>query len=133
MEKKDEQMEKNEEKEVGKEEKKLTKNQKQKQRKKARKARAKGEEESNLEEELKWCIDQIQLGIDCNKLDSYQCKSSDKKVVKESNSALAILKSDKEPMVKKRQLMYTIFGDYRKLMRDPKFQIKKNKVTENIL
>jgi hypothetical protein len=126
-------VEKKEEEVLVEEEKKLTKNQKQKQRRKARKARAKGEEESNPEEELKWCINQIQLGIDCNKLDSEQCNGTNKKIVKESNSALAILKSDKEPIVKKRQLMHTIFGDYRKLMKNPKFQTKKAKVTENIL
>ena len=54
-------------------------------------------------------------------------------IVAESNSALDVLTSDKTPMVKKRQLMFTIFGDYRKLMRDPKFLPKKQVVTESVL
>jgi len=51
----------------------LTKNQKEKQRKKARKARQAQETETSFEEELQWCIDQIQHGIDSNKLAKIQC------------------------------------------------------------
>ena len=114
-----------------KEEKKLTKNQKLKMKKKARKAKVEEGGDDNFEEELKWCIEQINTGIRCNKLDKEQCIAVSLftfSLVSESSSVLSILTSTKEPLVKKRQLMYTVFGDYRKLMRDSRFQIKKESV-----
>jgi len=35
----------------------------------------------------------------------------------EITSAMNLLLSEKEPIIKKRQLMRTIFGDYRKMMK----------------
>ena len=61
-----------EEKKAAGEEKKLSKSQKKKAKTKARKAKA-TEEEANFDEELKWCIEQITLGIECNKLTKEQC------------------------------------------------------------
>ena len=63
------------------------------------------EEVDNFEEELCWCIQQIQIGLQTGKPTKDQTTKS-KKLMDQ-------LKSAKTPKPKKRMLMRTTFGDYR--------------------
>ncbi|XP_035828573.1 uncharacterized protein LOC101845277 isoform X2 [Aplysia californica] len=61
-------------------------------------------------EELAWCIDQLELGL--------QRQNPDSRQAAETVKILKILRSTKAPMVKKRQAMRNALGDYRKKMRE---------------
>lgn len=64
---------------------------------------------SSFEEELEWCIIQLELGL------SPPTSSVQKK---ETEQNLKKLRSSKTPFPRKRQLMKSIFGDYRSKMAD---------------
>ncbi|XP_060552561.1 UPF0488 protein CG14286-like isoform X2 [Ruditapes philippinarum] len=66
------------------------------------------EMKAKFEQELIWCIEQLQLGLDTSNPNSKQAI--------EGTKALKILLSSKAPMIKKRQVMRNTFGDYRKKM-----------------
>uniref|UniRef100_A0A672MYZ5 Zgc:112185 n=1 Tax=Sinocyclocheilus grahami TaxID=75366 RepID=A0A672MYZ5_SINGR len=59
-----------------------------------------------LSRELDWCIEQLELGLRTQKTSSKQRE--------EASRALKTLHSSKAPLVKKRQVMRAISGDYRK-------------------
>ncbi|XP_039630519.1 UPF0488 protein C8orf33 homolog [Polypterus senegalus] len=63
-----------------------------------------------LSRELDWCIEQLELGLKTQK--------STAKQVEEATRALKTLHSNKAPLVKKRQVMRNMLGDYRKKMDD---------------
>uniref|UniRef100_A0A8C4WZ77 Zgc:112185 n=1 Tax=Eptatretus burgeri TaxID=7764 RepID=A0A8C4WZ77_EPTBU len=60
---------------------------------------------TNFAEELDWCMEQLRLGLSCQKGTSRQ--------MDEAARALRILGSSKPPLVKKRQVMQMACGDYR--------------------
>ena len=60
---------------------------------------------SNFEEELEWCIAQLELGI--------LRKEASKTQKKDNERNIKILRSSKTPLPRKRQLMRSLFGDYR--------------------
>ncbi|XP_019637784.1 PREDICTED: UPF0488 protein C8orf33 homolog [Branchiostoma belcheri] len=67
------------------------------------------EEESpvaRFERELAWCVDQLEAGL--------QNMKPDEKQMKDTMKILHTLKSPKASMPKKRQMMWAVFGDYRK-------------------
>ncbi|XP_069036854.1 UPF0488 protein C8orf33 homolog isoform X3 [Lepisosteus oculatus] len=68
--------------------------------------------EQQLARELDWCVEQLELGL--------RTQKSTPKQVEEANRALKTLRSDKAPLVKKRQVMRAMLGDYRKKMEDEK-------------
>ncbi|EFC40452.1 predicted protein [Naegleria gruberi] len=72
------------------------------------------EKKVQLENELNWCIQQLELGLSRKDADAYQ--------IKETKRVLTTLQSNSVADVQKRQLMKVIFGDYRKLMKDDKKQ-----------
>ncbi|XP_061329836.1 UPF0488 protein C8orf33 homolog isoform X1 [Pezoporus flaviventris] len=63
-----------------------------------------------LWKEVDWCVEQLELGLNTQK--------STPKQVNEALHAIKTLRSDKAPLVKKRQLMRAMFGDYRKKMEE---------------
>ncbi|RVE59641.1 hypothetical protein OJAV_G00190520 [Oryzias javanicus] len=73
-----------------------------------------GEEELSTEEklnrELDWCIEQLELGLKCQK--------GTPKQKEEASRALKTLRSSKAPLAKKRQVMRAMTGDYRKKMEE---------------
>ncbi|CAH1240191.1 C8orf33 [Branchiostoma lanceolatum] len=67
------------------------------------------EEESpvaRFERELTWCVDQLEAGL--------QNMKPDDKQMRDTMKILHTLKSPKASMPKKRQMMWAVFGDYRK-------------------
>ncbi|XP_033119284.1 UPF0488 protein C8orf33 homolog [Anneissia japonica] len=81
------------------------------------------EKESSSEvfqRELYWCIQQLEQGLANVKSSSRQGKDAEK--------LLRTLKSQKAPMVKKRQVMRMTFGDYRKKMMQEKQKHEKKTV-----
>ncbi|XP_048870377.1 UPF0488 protein C8orf33 homolog [Brienomyrus brachyistius] len=68
--------------------------------------------EQQLIRELDWCIEQLELGL--------RTQKSTPKQTEEASRALKTLHSSKAPLVKKRQVMRAMFGDYRKKMADEK-------------
>ncbi|XP_066297393.1 UPF0488 protein C8orf33 homolog [Branchiostoma lanceolatum] len=67
------------------------------------------EEESpvaRFERELAWCVDQLEAGL--------QNMKPDDKQMRDTMKILHTLKSPKASMPKKRQMMWAVFGDYRK-------------------
>ncbi|NXP43907.1 CH033 protein, partial [Heliornis fulica] len=66
--------------------------------------------DDQLWEEIDWCVEQLELGLKTQK--------STPKQAQEALRAIKTLRSDKAPLVKKRQLMRAIFGDYRKKMEE---------------
>ncbi|KAK1162968.1 hypothetical protein AOXY_G17985 [Acipenser oxyrinchus oxyrinchus] len=64
--------------------------------------------EQQLSRELDWCIEQLELGLKTQK--------STPKQVEEAVRAVRTLRSSKAPLAKKRQVMRTMLGDYRKKM-----------------
>ncbi|KAI1896214.1 hypothetical protein AGOR_G00092500 [Albula goreensis] len=68
--------------------------------------------EQQLIRELDWCIEQLELGL--------RTQKSSPKQMEEASRALKTLRSSKAPLVKKRQVMRTMFGDYRKKMEEDK-------------
>lgn len=64
---------------------------------------------SSLEEELEWCIAQLELGM---------LRTGGSKSQKQQNQrSLQTLRGSKTPLPKKRQLMRSLFGDYRSKMK----------------
>ncbi|XP_031451256.1 UPF0488 protein C8orf33 homolog isoform X1 [Phasianus colchicus] len=66
--------------------------------------------DDQLQKEVDWCVEQLEIGLKTQK--------STPKQVEEALRAIKTLRSDKAPLVKKRQIMRTIFGDYRKKMEE---------------
>jgi len=73
------------------------------------------EQQDRLDRELTWCIEQLRFGLDN--------KSSTDRQIAEATKVLRILQSASTPVPKKRQVMRTMFGDYRKKMADELKQI----------
>uniref|UniRef100_A0A8C3V1M6 Uncharacterized protein n=1 Tax=Catharus ustulatus TaxID=91951 RepID=A0A8C3V1M6_CATUS len=63
-----------------------------------------------LRKEVDWCVNQLELGLKTQKPTPKQAE--------EALRAIRTLRSDKAPLVKKRQLMRAMFGDYRKKMQE---------------
>lgn len=68
--------------------------------------------EQQLKRELDWCIEQLELGMTTQK-----CTVKQKE---EASRALKTLRSSKAPLAKKRQVMRSMSGDYRKKMEEEK-------------
>lgn len=68
--------------------------------------------DEQLSRELDWCIEQLELGLKTQKTSSKQRE--------EAVRALKTLHSSKAPLVKKRQVMRAVSGDYRKKMEEEK-------------
>ncbi|NXM07668.1 CH033 protein, partial [Tyrannus savana] len=66
--------------------------------------------EEQLQRELDWCVQQLELGLKTQKPTPKQAE--------DALRAIRTLRSDKAPLVKKRQLMRAMFGDYRKKMQE---------------
>ena len=64
---------------------------------------------SSFEEELAWCINQLQLGIISSRGDKHQRQTYEK--------SIKTLSSTKTALPRKRQLMRSMFGDYRVKMK----------------
>ncbi|XP_046387954.1 UPF0488 protein CG14286 [Ischnura elegans] len=71
----------------------------------------------NFEIELLWCIQQLQSSISSRKMNP--------RAVEDSMKALNTLKSNKAPLIKKRQIMRTLFGDYRAKMAEEEKKLYK--------
>ncbi|XP_061849487.1 UPF0488 protein C8orf33 homolog [Colius striatus] len=63
-----------------------------------------------LQKEVDWCVEQLELGLKTQKPTPRQAE--------EALRAIRTLRNAKAPLVKKRQLMRTMFGDYRKKMEE---------------
>ncbi|KAJ0015856.1 hypothetical protein NQD34_014146, partial [Periophthalmus magnuspinnatus] len=68
--------------------------------------------EEQLQRQLDWCIEQLELGMKSQKASPKQKE--------EASRALKTLRSSKAPLVKKRQVMSAMAGDYRKKMEEEK-------------
>lgn len=68
--------------------------------------------EEQLQRQLDWCIEQLEQGMRSHKATTKQKE--------EASRALKTLRSSKAPLVKKRQLMRAMAGDYRKKMEEDK-------------
>uniref|UniRef100_A0A8C6UHR4 Zgc:112185 n=1 Tax=Neogobius melanostomus TaxID=47308 RepID=A0A8C6UHR4_9GOBI len=68
--------------------------------------------EEQLQRQLDWCIEQLEQGMMSHKATSKQKE--------EASRALKTLRSSKAPLVKKRQVMRAMAGDYRKKMEEEK-------------
>ncbi|NWI41502.1 CH033 protein, partial [Picathartes gymnocephalus] len=66
--------------------------------------------DEQLQKEVDWCVNQLELGLKTQKPTPKQAE--------EALRAIRTLRSDKAPLVKKRQLMRAMFGDYRKKMQE---------------
>ncbi|XP_021267325.1 UPF0488 protein C8orf33 homolog isoform X2 [Numida meleagris] len=66
--------------------------------------------DDQLRKEVDWCVEQLEIGLKTQK--------STPKQIEDALRAIKTLRSDKAPLVKKRQVMRTIFGDYRKKMEE---------------
>ncbi|KAM7038553.1 UPF0488 protein C8orf33 homolog isoform 3-T4 [Acridotheres tristis] len=66
--------------------------------------------DEQLRKEVDWCVNQLELGLKTQKPTPRQAE--------EALRAIRTLRSDKAPLVKKRQLMRAMFGDYRKKMQE---------------
>ncbi|NXF33196.1 CH033 protein, partial [Nyctibius bracteatus] len=66
--------------------------------------------DDQLQKEVDWCVKQLELGLKTQKPTPRQAE--------EALRAIKTLRSDKAPLVKKRQLMRAMFGDYRKKMEE---------------
>ncbi|XP_053936165.1 UPF0488 protein C8orf33 homolog isoform X2 [Cuculus canorus] len=66
--------------------------------------------DEQLQKEVDWCVEQLELGLKMQK--------STPKQTEEALRAIKTLRNDKAPLVKKRQVMRAIFGDYRKKMEE---------------
>ncbi|XP_020780069.1 UPF0488 protein C8orf33 homolog [Boleophthalmus pectinirostris] len=79
--------------------------------------------EEQLQRQLDWCIEQLELGMRSQKASTKQKE--------EASRALKTLRSSKAPLVKKRQLMRAMAGDYRKKMEEEKtkqFKLIQNEI-----
>ncbi|KFV69288.1 UPF0488 protein C8orf33, partial [Dryobates pubescens] len=66
--------------------------------------------DEQLWKELDWCVEQLELGLKTQKSTPRQAA--------EAAQAIRTLRSDKAPLVRKRQLMRAMFGDYRRKMEE---------------
>ncbi|KAM9424506.1 UPF0488 protein C8orf33 homolog [Pholidichthys leucotaenia] len=66
--------------------------------------------EEQLNRELDWCIEQLELGM--------RSQRGTPKQKEEASRALKTLRSSKAPLAKKRQVMRAMTGDYRKQMKE---------------
>ncbi|NXR53859.1 CH033 protein, partial [Hippolais icterina] len=66
--------------------------------------------DEQLWKEVDWCVNQLELGLKTQKPTAKQAE--------EALRAIRTLRSDKAPLVKKRQLMRAMFGDYRQKMQE---------------
>ncbi|NXT55028.1 CH033 protein, partial [Pluvianellus socialis] len=66
--------------------------------------------DDQLWKEVDWCVEQLELGLKTQKATPKQ--------VEEALRAIKVLRNDKAPLAKKRQLMRSMFGDYRKKMEE---------------
>ncbi|NWI66037.1 CH033 protein, partial [Todus mexicanus] len=66
--------------------------------------------DDQLWKEVYWCVEQLELGLKTQKATPKQAE--------EALRAIKTLRNDKAPLVKKRQLMRAMFGDYRKKMEE---------------
>jgi len=73
------------------------------------------EDMDRLDRELSWCVEQLELGL--------QDKKATSKQINEARRALDVLQNPAVVNAKKRALMKSIFGDYRKKMNDELKQI----------
>ncbi|XP_009076601.1 PREDICTED: UPF0488 protein C8orf33 homolog, partial [Acanthisitta chloris] len=71
---------------------------------------AEQQSDDQLQREVNWCVEQLELGLKTQKPTPKQAE--------EALRAIRTLRSDKAPLVKKRQLMRAMFGDYRKKMQE---------------
>ncbi|XP_069840293.1 UPF0488 protein C8orf33 homolog [Dendropsophus ebraccatus] len=67
-----------------------------------------------LRRELDWCVEQLEIGL--------QRQKSTAKQVEEALRAIKTLRSEKVPLVKKRQVMRVMFGDYRHKMEEERIK-----------
>ncbi|XP_074519598.1 UPF0488 protein C8orf33 homolog [Halichoeres trimaculatus] len=79
--------------------------------------------EEQLNRQLDWCIEQLELGLKSQK--------ATQKQKEEASHALKTLRSSKAPLAKKRQVMRAMTGDYRKKMEAEKS--KQHKLIQNEL
>lgn len=68
--------------------------------------------EEQLQRQLDWCIEQLEQGMRSHKATAKQKE--------DASRALKTLRSSKAPLVKKRQVMRAMAGDYRKKMEEEK-------------
>lgn len=61
-----------------------------------------------LSRELAWCVEQLELGL--------KMQRPSPKQKEQAAAAIRTLRSEKTPLPRKRQLMRSMFGDYRALM-----------------
>ncbi|NXX07307.1 CH033 protein, partial [Larus smithsonianus] len=66
--------------------------------------------DDQLWKEVDWCVEQLELGLKTQKATPKQAE--------EARRAIKTLRNEKAPLVKKRQLMRAMFGDYRKKMEE---------------
>ncbi|XP_061765229.1 UPF0488 protein C8orf33 homolog [Nerophis ophidion] len=66
--------------------------------------------EEEFKRQLHWCVEQLELGMKSQKATTTQKE--------DASHALKTLRSSKAPLVKKRQMMRAMAGDYRKKMED---------------
>nr|XP_046232683.1 UPF0488 protein C8orf33 homolog [Scatophagus argus] len=77
--------------------------------------------EEQLNRQLDWCIEQLELGM--------RSQKGTPKQKEEASRALKTLRSSKAPLAKKRQVMRAMTGDYRKKMEEEK--TKQYKLIQN--
>ena len=68
-----------------------------------------GSDSSTLEQELDWCIGQLELGL--------LRRGASKPQKQENERHMKLLRSSKTPLPRKRQVMRSLFGDYRTKMK----------------
>ncbi|XP_060642381.2 UPF0488 protein C8orf33 homolog [Anolis sagrei] len=68
----------------------------------------KSQADEQMKREVDWCVEQLELGLKTQK--------STPKQMDEAFRAMKVLRSEKAVLAKKRQLMKTMFGDYRAKM-----------------
>lgn len=83
-----------------------------------------GSRESSFDDELTWCIRQLELGLLRDKVTSSQRT--------ESEMLLKKLQSQRTPIPRKRQLMRAVFGDYRSAMKQSPLQLLPEKTEVKI-
>ncbi|KAH0631856.1 hypothetical protein JD844_019738 [Phrynosoma platyrhinos] len=64
-----------------------------------------------FQDELEWCISQLETGL-------LRLNPTPNQAAKETQHILGVLRSHKAPLVKKRQVMHQVFGDYRLMMEE---------------
>ncbi|XP_071976348.1 UPF0488 protein C8orf33 homolog [Engystomops pustulosus] len=74
-----------------------------------------------LRRELDWCVEQLEIGL--------QRQKSTPKQVEEALRAIKTLRGEKVPLVKKRQVMRLMFGDYRHKMEEER--VKQLRLMQN--